>query len=158
MKQKRLPVIAVGLLASAALIAGCTAPGATGTTSAASKSAQSTGQRITIQTGSISNHIIGTGTIVSRATAQLAFSHSGTVKTVNVKIGDAVKAGQVLATIDTTDLELSAKSQYASYINALAAYSQTVQGPHKFGFTGREVRSHCSAGSLQHVAAGRNLG
>jgi len=51
------------------------------------------------------------------------------VKTVNVKIGDAVKAGQVLATIDTTDLELSAKSQYASYINALAAYSQTVQGP-----------------------------
>ncbi len=129
MNQKRFPIVAAGLIASA-LIAACSAPGATGTGSTqGTSSRQTTGRRITVETGTISNHIIGTGTVVARATAQLAFSHSGTVKTVNVKIGDSVKAGQVLASIDTTDLELAAKSQYANYISALAAYSQTIQGP-----------------------------
>jgi HlyD family secretion protein len=129
MNQKKLPVIAVGLLISAVLAAACSAPGATGTTGAVSKSAQSTGQRVTLKSGSISNHIIGTGTVVARATANLAFAHSGTVKTVNVKIGDMVKAGEVLATIDTTDLELTAKQQYAGLVSAQASYTQTIKGP-----------------------------
>ncbi|HEY3289591.1 MAG TPA: HlyD family efflux transporter periplasmic adaptor subunit [Anaerolineae bacterium] len=129
MNQKKPIIIALGLLASAALVAACSAPGTTGSTTQSSRNGQTTGQRITVQTGSISNHIIGTGTVVARASAQLAFSHSGTVKTVNVKIGDSVKAGQALASLDTTDLELTAKSQYASYISALASYSQTVKGP-----------------------------
>ncbi|MCL4506880.1 MAG: efflux RND transporter periplasmic adaptor subunit [Chloroflexi bacterium] len=127
MNQKKLPIIAAGLLVTTALVAACAAPGSTNTQRTGN--GQGTGQRVKVTSGTISNHIIGTGTVVARSTAQLAFSHSGTVKTVNVKVGDQVKAGQVLATIDTSDLELTARQQYANYINAQASYSQTIAGP-----------------------------
>ncbi len=126
MNQKKLPIVAVGLLLTTALVAACAAPGSTAQRTAG---AQATGQRVKVASGTISNHIIGTGTVVAHATAQLAFPHAGTVKTVNVKVGDQVKAGQVLATIDTSDLALTAQQAYASYINAQAAYSQTIAGP-----------------------------
>ena len=128
MNQRKLPITVIGILIAAVLVAACSAPGTTGTTQTGTNQAAS-GTRVTVKTGSVENHIVATGKIVARATAQLAFSRSGMVKSVLVKVGDAVKAGQPLASQDTTDLELSARQSYASYLDAQAAYSTTIKGP-----------------------------
>ena len=47
-----------------------------------------------------------TGTIEPVTQADLNFGTSGTVDAVTVKVGDEVKAGQVLATLQTPDLRV----------------------------------------------------
>ena len=53
------------------------------------------------------------GTIAAHAQVTVQFQNSGQIKTVNVKVGDKVKAGQVLASLDTTDLEAAVASAQA---------------------------------------------
>jgi HlyD family secretion protein len=48
----------------------------------------------------------GTGTLVSKDEVDLAFEATGKVTEVNVKVGDQVKAGDLLAKVDETDLRL----------------------------------------------------
>jgi HlyD family secretion protein len=67
------------------------------------------------------------GTIVPTQSIYLTFGTGGKVASVNVEIGDMVKAGQVIATLDTADLdyeiataEQNLASQQANY-NALIA-------------------------------------
>jgi HlyD family secretion protein len=128
MNQRKLPITVVGILITAALVAACSAPGTTGTNQTGGSQAAS-GTRVTVKTGSVENHIVATGKIVARATALLAFPRTGTVKTVLVNVGDSVKAGQVLASQDTTNLDLSAQQSLASYLDAQATYSTTIKGP-----------------------------
>jgi multidrug resistance efflux pump len=56
----------------------------------------------------------------------LSFGASGTVDTVNVQLGDQVKKGDVLAELDTTDLELAVAQAEQSYLSQQATYSMTV--------------------------------
>ncbi|MEW8959317.1 MAG: biotin/lipoyl-binding protein [Moorella sp. (in: firmicutes)] len=55
--------------------------------------------------GSIKNTINATGVIEPVKSVNLGFKNSGIIKAIYVKPGDAVKAGQVLAVQDTTELE-----------------------------------------------------
>ena len=48
----------------------------------------------------------GTGTIVPQEESALGFNTSGQVKEINVKVGDTVEAGQVLAQLDDTDQQI----------------------------------------------------
>ena len=132
MNQK---LIFTGAAASIAIVlSACTPPaGAPGAATTAT----------TIAThGPINQTIDSTGTIASSSQAILSFQQSGVLQTVRVKIGDAVKKGDVLADLDTTDLALGASQADAqleqsknnvrnaeqSIIVAQANYSRTVQG------------------------------
>lgn len=117
--------IALGLIAASLALAACSNP----LNPAANATPQPTGQKYTVATGSIENTIVATGKIVPRQTADLVFSISGQVLTVTVAAGDQVKAGQLLASLDTTNLKFTEQQQRASYISAQAAYSATVKGP-----------------------------
>lgn len=64
--------------------------------------AQSALKTASVRQGNIVISASGTGTVVAAATANLGFQTSGTLTKINVKIGDQVKAGQVLAEIDNT--------------------------------------------------------
>ena len=57
----------------------------------------------------------------------VGFDTAGTVAKVNVKAGDTVKAGDILAQLDTSDLELQLAQQEQSFLSQQAAYSLTVQ-------------------------------
>ena len=57
----------------------------------------------------------GTGTLIAKDEVDLAFETGGKVTSINVKVGDQVKAGDVLATVDDTDLKI----QYAQARRAL---------------------------------------
>jgi HlyD family secretion protein len=92
--------------------------------------------------GVIDQTIEATGTIASSSEAKLSFQQSGVVRSVSVNIGDAVKKGNVLAELDTTDLELSVRQAEAQFqqsqnnirnaqqaiLIAQANYSRTVEG------------------------------
>ncbi len=69
--------------------------------SAANTPKTNTQTTITVQRGDLTASISGTGSIISGQTLQLGFLTSGKLASVNVQIGDVVKAGQVLATLDT---------------------------------------------------------
>src|SRR5688500_13677853 len=54
--------------------------------------------------GSVVSAITATGPITSPSSLPLTFKSSGKLTEVNVKVGDKVTAGQVLARMDTTEL------------------------------------------------------
>lgn len=60
----------------------------------------------TIKRGDITNKVSGTGSVNSQTQYNLAFTHQGGyLKTVNVKLGQQVSAGEVLAELDTDSIK-----------------------------------------------------
>jgi HlyD family secretion protein len=72
--------------------------------------------------------VSASGQIQANADVALSFGSSGTVREVNVKLGDRVKQGQVLARLDDTDLQNSVKSAKASLEQQQASYNKTASG------------------------------
>jgi RND family efflux transporter MFP subunit len=71
--------------------------------------------------GTVSTTISGSGTVRSGQSSNINWQTSGTVATVNVQIGQQVKAGDVLATLDPTSLSSSIIQAQADLIDAQTA-------------------------------------
>lgn len=67
------------------------------------------------------------GTIIAANTSSLGFAVSGTVKTIEAKAGDRVKAGQVLATLEPNIYALNVKSAQAELKSQRAELEQVRQ-------------------------------
>lgn len=109
---------------AAVVLSSCALPGAPG--AAAGEAAQRTE---TVRSGAIRQEIEATGMIAASSEARLSFQQSGVVKRVAVSIGDAVTQGDVLAELDTVDLELGARqaeAQLAQARNAIRTAEQAV--------------------------------
>jgi len=79
---------------------------------------------VPVTTGTIQQTVASSGTIQPASQANLNFAVAGTVTAVNVKAGQTVTSGQVLATVDTTALSeqvSAAEAQLASANARLAA-------------------------------------
>jgi HlyD family secretion protein len=61
---------------------------------------------VRVRRGTLEVTVSGSGTLQPHTLVNLAFPQSGIVRKVYVGVGDTVKAGQVLAELDTRDLEL----------------------------------------------------
>jgi multidrug efflux pump subunit AcrA (membrane-fusion protein) len=72
----------------------------------------------TVGLASVTETVESSGTITSSLKLTPSFATSGTVKSVHVKVGDRVRKGQILATLDTTSLEASVASANASLASA----------------------------------------
>ncbi len=73
-------------------------------------------QTTTVRRGDLVLYASGTGTLVAKQAVSLGFQTSGLVTTVNVKEGDTVESGQILATLDDSGVQIS----YAQAKRALA--------------------------------------
>jgi RND family efflux transporter MFP subunit len=71
--------------------------------------------------GTVSTTISGSGTVRSGQSSTINWQTSGTVATVNVQIGQQVKVGDVLATLDPTSLSSSIIQAQADLIDAQTA-------------------------------------
>jgi multidrug efflux pump subunit AcrA (membrane-fusion protein) len=83
-----------------------------------------TDQTVSVTTGTIQQTVAASGTIEPASQASLNFAVSGTVTAVNVKAGQTVTAGQVLATLGTTALQAdedAASAQLAAANDRLAS-------------------------------------
>lgn len=76
---------------------------------ATSSNASATNRFVTAtsSTGDVTQTYTATGSITRKNTSTATFTADGTVNSVKVAVGDAVEAGQVLATLDTRTLKLA---------------------------------------------------
>ncbi|MDR3584950.1 MAG: HlyD family efflux transporter periplasmic adaptor subunit [Desulfosporosinus sp.] len=70
--------------------------------------------------GTVSKVITATGTVNFPHSIPLTFKQAGQIQAFNVKVGDAVKAGQVLAKTDDSSLQLAVTTQQAAVTSAQA--------------------------------------
>ena len=120
-RQLRRPYVWLGLAFLVALGVWWFAIRSDGTsTTATAAPAQ---QLVTVTRGTMSTPVSAEGTVAAAQTDDLSFSSSGTVTAVNVKAGDTVTAGQVLATIDSSQLQASLSSAHVTVASAQAKLS-----------------------------------
>ena len=72
--------------------------------------------------------ILATGQVVSNTDLDLSFNTSGVVKSIRVKVGDVVKAGQVLSTLDQSSVLASLTSARGALAAANARYKRVLEG------------------------------
>ncbi|MBI3944120.1 MAG: efflux RND transporter periplasmic adaptor subunit [Chloroflexi bacterium] len=86
-------------------------------------------QSVPVTRGTLLATVSSAGNIAPSSILNMAFTGSGQIKTVKVKIGDKVKAGDVLATLDTSDLDLQLQQNNSNLTVAQAQLEQTKKGP-----------------------------
>jgi len=126
MKNKRTWIIIIG--AAAVLVVG----GVILATRQTNGQAQANLSLADLQTASVvrttlSNSVESSGSIIPNAKVQLSFGTSGTVSEVMVSPGDQVRKGDVLATLDATDLQLALTQAEQAYLIQQLTYSNTVE-------------------------------
>lgn len=72
--------------------------------------------------------VLATGQVVSNTDLDLSFSGSGVVKSIKVKVGDVVKKGQVLATLDQGSALATLTSARGALAAANARYKRVLEG------------------------------
>jgi HlyD family secretion protein len=159
--QLNLKRMALAVAGAAVLLSACTPPA--GSPAAGATTASAT-------RGVIQKTIDATGNIVATNEAKLSFQQGGIVSTVHVKIGDAVKKGDVLAELDTTDLQLGvsqAEAQLAQSKNSVrnaeqaviitqANYSRTVEGTRDADLKAAETALQSAQANYAKVTQGQS--
>jgi multidrug efflux pump subunit AcrA (membrane-fusion protein) len=79
-----------------------------------------TSQLVAATKGAMARTVSAEGTIAAAQTDDLSFSSAGTVTAVNVKAGQTVKSGDVLATIDSAELQSAVADAQSSVADARA--------------------------------------
>jgi HlyD family secretion protein len=85
-------------------------------------------EAVTVKRGDISATVSATGTVLPEREVSVAFPVAGTIADVNVEVGQAVKAGDTLATLDATDLDLAEKQAQVGVKQAQAQLQQLLEG------------------------------
>lgn len=78
----------------------------------------------TVESRTLAPNLFGIGTVQARYTYKIGPTLAGRVKQLNVHVGDAVKAGQVLGEMDAVDLDDRITAQQAAIKSAEAALKQ----------------------------------
>ncbi len=85
-------------------------------------------QNIQVKKGAITKEIKASGLVKPAEEVALSWEKSGRVTKVNVKVGDQVKAGDVLMTMDSSDLAAQALQAQANVLSAQAVLDQLRNG------------------------------
>ncbi|MEA5051696.1 MAG: efflux RND transporter periplasmic adaptor subunit [Oscillospiraceae bacterium] len=132
-KHKVLSALIAAVLV-AAIAAACLLPGRL---AAASADELTYVRTVTLAKTSLDDTISATGSVESASVSNVTTKLNYTVKTINVQVGDEVKAGDVILTLDTSELsDKIAKAKqsladatdkaYASYTSAVSEYEDAV--------------------------------
>src|ERR1700694_2269655 len=91
--------------------------------------ATTTGQVVTVGKGNLVATVASSGLVASASQVALSFGSTGTVKQVYVKLGDVVKQGQVLAELDSTDLQFALANSQLDLNQAQIKFDLVKAGP-----------------------------
>jgi HlyD family secretion protein len=114
-KRLALGMVVIAVLISLLGLTACSSLG--GKTS-------TTQQMVNVTRGDIALKVAGNGKIKASREARLTFGSGGKVESIPVKEGDMVKAGDVLARLDTKPLELALSQAEMSVVQAETALAQ----------------------------------
>ena len=81
--------------------------------------------------GTLMQTVEATGAVTSSQDVQLKFEVSGRIKSINKRVGDSVKAGQVLAQIDNRDAATALQRANAALLAARASVDKLIHGATK---------------------------
>lgn len=109
----------------------------------------------TATTGTIVSSVSISGTVASSSVKELSFGTAGTVTAVDVAIGDKVKTGQVLASVDPSAYDVQLESAQANLAAAQAKETTDAAGP--TAATLASARDSVSQASLQLTTARQSL-
>lgn len=112
-------LIALAVLAVAA-VAALALRGRAGRRAALPAAGSTYVRTVTLEKGTLEDSISATGTVQSAEVSNVTTDLKYTVKTVDVQVGDAVQAGDVICTLDTSDLEESIQKLQESLADAKA--------------------------------------
>ena len=77
-------------------------------------------QTIKVERGDITEAVLATGSLQASSITSIGAQVSGTIQTLSVKLGDTVKAGDLIAQIDSTNQQNAVKSAEAAIANMQA--------------------------------------
>lgn len=81
---------------------------------------------VTVSSGDVRASVTGTGSLTPISQLNLNFRTSGQITELDVKVGDPVHTGQVLARVDSTNQQASLASAQAGLLSAQAALQTTL--------------------------------
>lgn len=81
-----------------------------------------------VENSDLKQTVLATGQVVSSTDLNLSFNNSGVVKSIKVKVGDKVKAGQVLATLNGGSELAALTSARGALASAQARLKKTLEG------------------------------
>jgi multidrug efflux pump subunit AcrA (membrane-fusion protein) len=112
---------------------------------------------VTAGPGNVTENLVTTGTVQPISQATLSFPVSGQVATIAVQVGQAVTAGQTLASLDTTALSAQVSSAQSTLAGAQArlAADQTSQTAAVTATPASAAHATASAPAGQNAAAAR---
>jgi HlyD family secretion protein len=114
-----------------------------------------TAQRtVSVTRGTLVVSVNATGNILAEGEIMLSFQQPGVVQQVNVKVDDTVKEGQMLASLDTQDLELALAQARTALITANAGYSRTVEGASQADIDAAQAALNAAYSNYDKVKAG----
>ena len=80
----------------------------------------------TVESGAITPALFGIGTVESRYTYKIGPTFAGRVKSLNVQVGDQIKAGQILGGMEPVDLDDRVRSQESVLKRAQAVLEESM--------------------------------
>jgi HlyD family secretion protein len=83
----------------------------------------------TVTRGTVTAKVTGSGNAISSVSTPVNAAASGTITAINVKPGDSVNAGDVLATLDPAGAQANLRIAQAALDSAQAAHRQAAAGP-----------------------------
>lgn len=109
-----------------------------------------------VERGTMLVAISASGNIEPKARVNLAFESPGRVAEVMVEVGDSVKAGDVLARLDTWQLELQVEQARAALALAEAQLAQLQAGPRQEDVERAEASLRAAQAQVSAAAANRD--
>jgi HlyD family secretion protein len=109
---------------------------------------------VSVTRGDIAATVSATGAILPEREANLAFQTAGVVATTDVQVGVRVTQGQVLAQLDTTDLELAIRQAQISLRQAQAQLAQLAEGPSASDVAAAQAALDSAQAAYQQLLAG----
>ncbi len=104
--------------------------------------------------GSISGVVNSTGQVAPLTEAKLSFRTSGRIVSIPVRVGDAVKAGATLASLDTTDLKIQVEQSQANLDSAQAKLDAIETGPRPEDVAAAKAARDAAQAKLDGMLAG----
>lgn len=111
-------------------------------------------QAAQVTRGNVMSTVAATGNIEPVTQTDLNVLTSGTVKEVLVKLGDSVKKGQTVLQLNTTDLELTVKTNEASLEAAQLSLEQARQGATEAEIAAAQAKVDAAQAALNGLYTG----
>ncbi len=124
--MKRL-MIPIAIVLAVLLIGGMGYLGFRSTQAKSDSSTPNIPQTVSVSRGEVEHSVTAPGKLVGTREVTLDVGVSGRIDKMNVRPGDAVHSDQVLAALDTGDLELQVAQAEQTYLKQQAAYSATIE-------------------------------